>query len=195
MQFPMSPSSYADELLNWLLYDGEGQSYRMTVGFFNLTKTNLRNPRPRKISWLSYTFKSRLSQTMSSARQLEEWRKWQDWIDSTSAKAPEGVNKPFHTNWQWSRAWMETSLVQGIVGGLAFSSAVALVSLVAVVGNVITSLFATLVIIVNIAVVLGLFWLLGWSLGAIEAISITVLVGLSVDYVFRTIPLAHVYGE
>lgn len=163
-------------------------TYRMNIGFTNLTKSTLIGQRAsatRRVAWLSIQFKSRLSQVMSSSRQLEEWQKWQTWVETLAAKAPAGMSHPFHTNWQWSRAWMETSLVQGIVGGLAFSSIVALASLIIVVGNVITSLFATAVIVVNISVVLGLFWLMGWNLGAIEAISITVLVGLSVDYVFR----------
>jgi hypothetical protein len=185
LRYPISPGSFADELFRWVVSHPDGQGYRGSIGFFNVSITTRK---PRKISFLQVQFKSRLSQTMSSARQLEEFQKWQDWISENNAKAPVGINQAFQTNWQWSRAWMETSLVRGIVGGLAFSSAVALLSLIVVVGNVVTSLFATLVIIVNICVVLALFWLLGWQLGAIEAISITVLVGLSVDYVFRTRP-------
>jgi hypothetical protein len=45
--------------------------------------------------------------------------------------------------------------VSGVIKGLVFSSAIAFFSLLFVVGNLITSLVATFVIVVNIVTVLG----------------------------------------
>lgn len=42
-----------------------------------------------------------------------------------------------------------------------------------------------LVLIANLTTSVGFFWILGWKIGAVEAIGITILVGLSVDYLFH----------
>jgi hypothetical protein len=49
-------------------------------------------------------------------------------------------------------------------------------------GSLIATGLASLTLICIILLVLGLCYAIGWKLGAIEGISITVLVGLSVDF-------------
>jgi PERQ amino acid-rich with GYF domain-containing protein len=111
-------------------------------------------------------------------------------------------------------------LVSGITSGLITCSTIALLSLLFFLGNWWMTLLAFATLIINVIIMLGsisllsrftsyfllfvvqhvcslllflferLFYVFGWSLGAIEAISITILVGLSVDYVYH---LAHAY--
>jgi len=79
----------------------------------------------------------------------------------------------------------EISAVNGIEQGIAISSTVALLGLLIFTRNILVSLLAAICLIINIVMVLAVYWLMGWMLGAIEAISITILVGLSVDYLFH----------
>lgn len=78
--------------------------------------------------------------------------------------------------------------VKGIFFGISVSWACSIVGLVFFTSNIVVSLLGALSLVGNIAVTLGLFWVVGWTLGPIEAISISVLVGLSVDY------LLHIAG-
>jgi predicted RND superfamily exporter protein len=194
-RFPVAKASFAKELLNWLLYNSNGTNFRTHVGFRNLTKDNadlaIASSNP-KIAFIQAEFRSRVHPSMSASQQLEKWTDWEAWINQLKSEAPVGLQGVYQTTWQWSRAFMETSLISGLVGGLVLSAAVALGALLIMLGNIVTSLLATVIIVLNIVLVLGLFWLMGWNLGVIEAISVTVLVGLSDEYVFH---LADAYTE
>ena len=58
--------------------------------------------------------------------------------------------------------------------------------------SLITSLFATLSIASVMASVVGLTTMMGWELGTIQSILISILAGFSVDYVVH---LAHAYSQ
>ena len=71
---------------------------------------------------------------------------------------------------------------EGVVWGTALSSLFAIVSILVFTGSLAITGLATATMACINALVLGLYHVLGWHLGAIEGVSITVLVGLSVDF-------------
>lgn len=85
----------------------------------------------------------------------------------------------------------EVVAVNGIFYGVVVSAIVAMLSLTVFTGNVIVALLAVISITGNLATMLALYALWGWTLGAVEAISVSILVGLSVDYCFH---LAEAYA-
>lgn len=82
----------------------------------------------------------------------------------------------------WVQAVTEAALTEGIVWGIVLSSVFAMVSVYVFTGSAaVMALAAATMVCINI-LVLGLYHAMGWRLGAIEGVSITVLVGLSVDF-------------
>ncbi len=79
-----------------------------------------------------------------------------------------------------------TSAVTGSMVGVAFAFVVVFISTL----KVHLALFATLSILAVLLGVIGSVTMLGWTLGTIEAILISILAGFSVDYVIH---LAHAY--
>jgi|TARA_B110000261_G_scaffold51848_1_gene61310 hypothetical protein len=62
------------------------------------------------------------------------------------------------------------------------STAFAVASVLAFTGNAVVAALATVSLVAIVVSVLGVFSLAGWSLGIVEAVSITILVGLSCDF-------------
>lgn len=66
--------------------------------------------------------------------------------------------------------YTEIVAVQGVERGLIVSSIVAVIGLVLFTGNIIVSIIASIVLVINIMYMLAFYQLIGWELGAIEAV-------------------------
>merc|ERR1711871_631867 len=124
---------------------------------------------------------------------------WDGWMQRTNAAAPSTMSSGLFTSPETggqAGAWvfMDTQemLVSGAMVGCTASAIVAFFVLSFSTFNPFISLLAILNIAGVLICILGMMNLLGWELGVIESISITVLVGLSVDYVVH---LANSYIE
>ena len=88
-----------------------------------------------------------------------------------------------HSSHIW--VWMRTQylLVSGAITGTLVSLGLATFIIFLATLNILIAVFVLLELCGVVGCTLGLTYLLGWELGMIESVSITVLVGLSVDYV------------
>eukprot|EP01065_Artemidia_motanka_P010786 TRINITY_DN1577_c0_g1_i1.p1 TRINITY_DN1577_c0_g1~~TRINITY_DN1577_c0_g1_i1.p1 ORF type:complete len:1229 (+),score=201.00 TRINITY_DN1577_c0_g1_i1:165-3851(+) len=90
--------------------------------------------------------------------------------------------------------WMKVqeTLVQTAISGIILGLVLALIVLVLATGNVIVGVLATMTIVLIVIMVLGIIYFAGWKIGVLESLNLTLVVGLSVDYVVH---LAHAYTE
>ncbi len=114
----------------------------------------------------------------TSFENYNDFLKWNELIAQVNQLSPKA--QAFHTTHAWDIMITEVVAVSGIKWGLIVSAIVALGSILVFTGNLVVSILAIVSVLGNIAVMLGCFWIFGWSLGVVEALSITVLVGLSV---------------
>lgn len=123
---------------------------------------------------------------------------WTAFVSKANAGAPAGMKKGFLSSppGQQAAAWVffntQNLLMQGAFTGAAISTAFAYVILTISTFNGYLALLAILDIVGIVSCILGSMYCLGWELGVIESVAITVLVGLSVDYVVH---LANSYIE
>eukprot|EP00933_Yihiella_yeosuensis_P046199 TRINITY_DN41695_c0_g1_i1.p1 TRINITY_DN41695_c0_g1~~TRINITY_DN41695_c0_g1_i1.p1 ORF type:complete len:246 (-),score=35.57 TRINITY_DN41695_c0_g1_i1:109-846(-) len=99
----------------------------------------------------------------------------------------------FHTSDLWVRYDFETRLVRSTAASALASVLLALVAISFFLGN---AALAVLVMVANCCCILclgaWLFVVLGWEFGAIEALALIIVVGLSVDY---TLHIAQCYQK
>ena len=86
----------------------------------------------------------------------------------------------------------ENAAVEGVRLSIGISTAFAVGSIVVFTGNVAVAVLALVSLVAVVATVLGIFAVAGWSLGIVEAVSITILVGLSCDFALH---LAEAYSQ
>ena len=82
----------------------------------------------------------------------------------------------------WVTAVTHTEISSSIRATVLLSVALAAVVVFVFAGRPVLTLIATLTVIMTNVSVMGLMYVWGWTLGAIEGMSITSLVGLSVDF-------------
>merc|ERR1712167_129235 len=121
-----------------------------------------------------------------------QYNLFEGWLENLNSQAPKSANRAFHVaaNSMW--VWMHTqtvfvsSAITGMITGTLLAFVVALLAT-----QQILVAFASMLTIVGIlASVLGSMVALGWELGTIESICLTILAGFSVDYVVH---LAHAF--
>ncbi|KAJ6245350.1 sterol-sensing domain [Anaeramoeba flamelloides] len=147
------------------------------------------------IKFISTPFKSTLTiKSKSSYSKLkDEYEKWEEFQTQMKKSEPNDMkNSQFTADGAF--IWMKTqqSLVDITIWGASSSAFIALIVITLACRNWVVgflSFFTISFIVIN---TLGFMKILGWELGVIESIAITILAGLTVDYVVH---LAHAYHE
>merc|ERR1711907_81279 len=121
-----------------------------------------------------------------------QYNLFEGWLDKLNRQAPKSANGAFHVaaNSMWVWMHTQTVFVSSAVAGMITGAALAFVVGLLATQQIVVA-FASLFTIVGILTsVLGSMVALGWELGTIESICLTILAGFSVDYVVH---LAHAF--
>jgi len=183
--FPVPPNQFEQQMYAFLV----SPNYQHYVNDLGIVKTGKDSYR---IRWARMSFVTQLDWTVSSFDAIKLYYDWEDAMTTLNSQAPSTANHAIETTDLWMRVITEVVAVYNIIYGLCVSSGVAIVGTLLFTGNLVLTALVTLTLIGTVVCSLAFFHLMGWTLGAIEAISITVLVGLSVDY---TLHIADSYGH
>ncbi|XP_028396244.1 protein dispatched homolog 3-like [Dendronephthya gigantea] len=121
---------------------------------------------------------------------------WEDFVKTEMEEMPPSCNKAFQQTvdgfniWHWLK--VQKILIKNAVQGIVIGLLLALFVLIIATTNVIVGILATFTIAMITCSVLATITLLGWKLGVLESLNMTLVVGLSVDYVVH---LAEGYME
>jgi len=105
-------------------------------------------------------------------------------MDLVNAQAGPGF-QGFHTTDKWVLVYTETAAVSGIAYSIAISAAVAAVCVYVFTGSWVITVMSILMLLCNIVLVFGCLYLAGWELGVVEALSLSILLGISIDFLFH----------
>eukprot|EP00892_Ulva_mutabilis_P011332 jgi/Ulvmu1/8571/UM045_0013.1 len=162
---------------------GRAVDYKRSIGFdfeewTEATSVDRLQLVPR-VRWLRLEFASATRETAPPADILDSYNDWTAWRDSVEEM---GVTRMMVASEVWVQAVTDAALTEGIVWGIVLSSLFAMVSVYVFTGSVVVMALAAATMVCINTLILGLYHVMGWRLGAIEGVSITVLVGLSVDF-------------
>ncbi|MGH0130051.1 UNVERIFIED_CONTAM: hypothetical protein FKN15_040788 [Acipenser sinensis] len=149
-----------------------------------------------RVRWVSMAFKSTTYKGKSSFQTHSDYLQWESFLQQQLDLLPQisSLQRGFQTCEHWKQIFMEI-LVSGLTPGCPVSAAVQsalcslLLSLVICVAAVVfftAHLLLLLPVLLSIlgelCLVVAMMYCAGWEMGAVEAISLSVLVGSSVDY-------------
>lgn len=186
--FPVSNTSYTRELLNmWYLDDANAEDY---IGEFYGTSSPSIVPDPIKYMVMEVTLS--VLTTANLDAKLGAFEDLASDLSSRFANGPESVGTPLVVSADYSGLVMQQSLVKTAIIGLASGVAFGFACLLIMTRNILVSVLATVNILLLSALVLGTMQLSIGSIGFMEAICITALVGLAFDF---TLHYAIAYVE
>ncbi|XP_071019180.1 protein dispatched homolog 1-like [Oncorhynchus clarkii lewisi] len=126
-------------------------------------------------------FKSTYLFTLAYEKMHQFYHEVDTWIQEELKNAPDGLKYGwFVSNLEFYD--LQDSLSDGTLIAMALSVVVAFVVMLLTTWNIIISLYAILSIAGTIFVTVGSLVLLGWELNVLESVTISVAVGLSVDF-------------
>lgn len=126
------------------------------------------------------------------------YNEFEDFLTTVNKDAPASAGKAIQTTLPQQQpskwVWMHTQsvFVRSALTGALFGVCLAFVVLLCATMNIVVALLSTVTIACILGTVLALMVMLGWELGTIESVNLTILAGFSVDYVVH---LAHSYME
>jgi len=136
----------------------------------------------RKILWARIYIKSKIPPNLASFELYEHFRHFETFVETRNRLSPSTCNKAWQTTNKWLPMMTEVAAVHGIVRSVAIAVTFALACVMLFIHSFRVAVFCTLIVASIVTCTFGILAAAGWSLGTVEAICITMLVGLSVDY-------------
>lgn len=153
------------------------------------------------VNWMRVRVQTTVPMGKGAYDVQDEYNAWIEYLSDFNTRPVEGEEEnsppPPHpsvrtTGGVWVDMATEVAAVEGTKLAILISTGFAVGAIVIFTGNVIIALLALVSLLTIVATVLGFFQIIGWRLGIIEAVSITILVGLSCDF---SLHLAEAYSQ
>nr|XP_046206611.1 protein dispatched homolog 3-like [Oncorhynchus gorbuscha] len=150
-----------------------------------------------RVSWLSMAFESTTYKGKSSFQTHSDFLQWETFLQEQLSTLPESsaLRRGFQTCEHWKQIFMEIIGVESALCSLLLSLAICVAAVSVFTAHPLLLLPILLTILGVICLVVAIMYWLGWELGAVEAISLSILVGSSVDYCLHLVEGYLLAGE
>ncbi|KAL8198300.1 UNVERIFIED_CONTAM: Protein dispatched 3, partial [Gekko kuhli] len=171
-----------------------------------------------KVQWISMAFESTTYKGKSSFQTYSDYLKWESFLQDQLRLFPEGsaLRRGFQTCEHWKQIFMEiigrehvedrsihstlspseeAQGVQSALYGLILSLGICVAAVAVFTTHVLLLLPVLLTILGVVCLVVTIMYWSGWEMGAVEAISLSILVGSSVDYCVHLVEGYLLAGE
>lgn len=128
----------------------------------------------------------------SSGSQLEPYyEKWQELVENINDNSPRTA-QCFQTTSTWVRMRTELAFISGTLRSVLISSLCIGVTILVFTRNLLIMTYTLCVIVSVVVALLGYYVMWGWTLGAVESLSVSIVMGLAIDYVLH---IGHAFVE
>mmetsp|Transcript_5011 Transcript_5011/g.14599 ORF Transcript_5011/g.14599 Transcript_5011/m.14599 type:complete len:1206 (+) Transcript_5011:1375-4992(+) len=120
-----------------------------------------------------------------------EWHLIEDWMDAKNDEAPDGCNRAYFSSvafWWYDTI---TSMFRTAYGSASIALLAAMIMLLLTSRSIVLTIYSTLTIGYVLTSVTATLVAMGWTLGLLESICFSVLVGISCDFVLH---FSHAYA-
>lgn len=137
-----------------------------------------------KVRWLSMAFESTTYKGKSSFQTYSDFLQWENFIQEQLSSLPpsSALQRGFQTCEHWKQIFMEIIGVESALWSLLLSLAICVAAVSVFTAHLLLLLPVLVTILGVVCLVVAVMYWLGWEMGAVEAISLSILVGSSVDY-------------
>ncbi|XP_010220731.1 PREDICTED: patched domain-containing protein 2 isoform X4 [Tinamus guttatus] len=150
-----------------------------------------------KVQWISMAFESTTYKGKSSFQTYADYLKWETFLQQQLQLFPESsaLRRGFQTCEHWKQIFMEIIGVQSALYGLILSLVICVAAVAIFTTHILLLLPVLLSILGVVCLVVTIMYWAGWEMGAVEAISLSILVGSSVDYCVHLVEGYLLAGE
>uniref|UniRef100_A0AAY4B3W5 SSD domain-containing protein n=1 Tax=Denticeps clupeoides TaxID=299321 RepID=A0AAY4B3W5_9TELE len=137
-----------------------------------------------RVHWISMAFESTTYKGKSSFQTHSDFLQWENFLQEQLASLPQSssLQRGFQTCEHWKQIFMEIIGVESALYSLLLSLVICIGTVAIFTAHPLLLLPILLSILGVVCLVVAIMYWLGWEMGAVEAISLSILVGSSVDY-------------
>ena len=181
--FPITPAFFPASFQQFMVN---------TQGVFKSDVETTANNYKGKILWLSLRFRLNAAVADGAFALQPLYLKWKKFMDETvNPGSPAELGPAQIVSAHFTSMDTEIAIIMSTVESFLMSNAICLGAVLIFTGDLAISLYTMFAIMMIVVTLLGfLFGVMGFSFGAIEAVGVTIFVGMSVDYCLH---LAHGY--
>merc|ERR1711871_590255 len=144
-----------------------------------------------KIQYTALTFKINADASIGALALQPYYSEWKNFVGHLNLNPPSYIGPVRMISSAWTKMDTELGIISSTVTSYLSSNAICLICVIIFTGDLLISLYAMLAIFMIVTTLMGfLFAVLGYTFGAIEAVGVTIFVGMSVDYALH---MAHGY--
>uniref|UniRef100_G3U3X1 Protein dispatched homolog 3 n=1 Tax=Loxodonta africana TaxID=9785 RepID=G3U3X1_LOXAF len=150
-----------------------------------------------RVQWISMAFESTTYKGKSSFQTYSDYLRWESFLQQQLQTFPEdsALRHGFQTCEHWKQIFMEIIGVQSALYGLVLSLLICVAAVAVFTTHILLLLPVLLSILGIVCLVVTIMYWSGWEMGAVEAISLSILVGSSVDYCVHLVEGYLLAGE
>ncbi|KAL4221105.1 GRB10 interacting GYF protein 1 [Mactra antiquata] len=136
------------------------------------------------VLWLGFAFESTTSKSKSYFEAFKEYEQWEEFITKVKKELPSNspLKDMFQTSEFWPEVLMEIVAVNSAIYSVVLSMVICMIAVLLFTRHIRLLLVVFISITEMVCLVVGIFYVVGWEIGGVEAISLSILVGSSVDY-------------
>eukprot|EP01065_Artemidia_motanka_P052031 TRINITY_DN929_c3_g1_i2.p1 TRINITY_DN929_c3_g1~~TRINITY_DN929_c3_g1_i2.p1 ORF type:complete len:2620 (+),score=805.34 TRINITY_DN929_c3_g1_i2:73-7932(+) len=139
-------------------------------------------PAPSRVKYMRFEFRTPQKTTASAFTLKDEFDWWEAAVRDTAAKLPPGCNRPYQTAYEWPGAFAQVTAVNGLAYSVGISLVVTAVTILVFTADPRMTFLVIFTMVGIIATTFAFFWANGWRIGPVEAVALSVVIGLSVDF-------------
>ncbi|XP_028393656.1 LOW QUALITY PROTEIN: protein dispatched homolog 3-like [Dendronephthya gigantea] len=142
-----------------------------------------------EVRWLAMAFLSTTETLSSYSSQHKDYILWEKQLEDVLFQndIPHSWKSGFQTSETWVKMFSGMIVVNSAIYGIAVSLLLCLAAVIIFTGHALLFIILLLTILGVLLMVTAIFYLTGWQIGGVEAISLSILVGTSVDYSFHLV--------
>ena len=137
---------------------------------------------PSKVTYAVFSFYTRIPRYGSGFNRAPHFTEWEMAIDALNNRAPPTAKGAMQSSDIWEQVFTEVIAVSGTLYSIVVVILIAFWAIVIFTTNFVAAVLAITSIMIALVVILASFSWLGWTLGIVEAIGISILLGAAVDY-------------
>jgi hypothetical protein len=132
------------------------------------------------IAMIAFRFDSKFTKGSGNAEKVANYDALERLLRELRTEFP--LYSVVQANVEYGTAINEQLAVSGAIWGVITSLALVFIAVVMFKAHVKLTVIVTLMIFANLGLVVGMFNVIGWTLGGIEAVALSILIGTGVDY-------------
>ncbi|XP_032817859.2 protein dispatched homolog 3 [Petromyzon marinus] len=140
--------------------------------------------REGRVAWLSLAFESVTYRGGSAVDSLDDYARWEAFLQQQLASLPPDsvLRRGFQTCQHWKQVFTEVLGMQSALCSLALSLAICVAAVAVFTSHLCLTFIVLMMVLGVLGVVVATMLAFGYELGAVEATSLSILVGSSLDY-------------